>query len=70
MFPGPVVPYIREAGFAIRTPWYTPPSPRTAGDNDHLPVADEQLTQQFMRHRHALSPAQNGRWRTILNTQA
>jgi AraC-like DNA-binding protein len=25
MFPGPVVPYIREADFAVRTPWYTPP---------------------------------------------
>ena len=25
MFPGPVVPYIREADFAIRGPWYTPP---------------------------------------------
>jgi hypothetical protein len=25
MFPGPVVPYIREADFAIRKPWYTPP---------------------------------------------
>jgi AraC-like DNA-binding protein len=25
MLPGPVVPYIREADFAIRTPWYTPP---------------------------------------------
>jgi AraC-like DNA-binding protein len=25
MFPGPVVPYIREADFAIRRPWYTPP---------------------------------------------
>ena len=25
MFPSPVVPYIREADFAIRTPWYTPP---------------------------------------------
>jgi AraC-like DNA-binding protein len=25
MFPEPVVPYIREADFAIREPWYTPP---------------------------------------------
>jgi AraC-like DNA-binding protein len=25
MFPWPVVPYIREADFAIRKPWYTPP---------------------------------------------
>lgn len=25
MFPEPVVPYIREADFAIRRPWYTPP---------------------------------------------
>jgi hypothetical protein len=25
MLPGPVVPYIREADFAIRKPWYTPP---------------------------------------------
>ena len=25
MFPDPVVPYIREADFAIRKPWYTPP---------------------------------------------
>jgi hypothetical protein len=25
MFPGPVVPSIREADFAIRTPWYTLP---------------------------------------------
>jgi AraC-like DNA-binding protein len=25
MFPGPIVPYIREADFAIRKPWYTPP---------------------------------------------
>ncbi len=70
MFPGPVVPYIREADFAILKPWYTPPRPRTAGDNGYLPVEAEQLTRHFMRHRHAPSPAQNGRWRTILNTQA
>jgi hypothetical protein len=44
--------------------------PGTAGDNGHLPVEAEQLTQHFMRHCHAPSPAQNGRWRTILNTQA
>jgi AraC-like DNA-binding protein len=25
MFPAPVVPYIREADFAVREPWYTPP---------------------------------------------
>ncbi len=25
MLPAPVVPYIREADFAIRKPWYTPP---------------------------------------------
>jgi AraC-like DNA-binding protein len=25
MLPGPVVPYVREADFAIRAPWYTPP---------------------------------------------
>jgi AraC-like DNA-binding protein len=25
MFPEPIVPYIREADFAIREPWYTPP---------------------------------------------
>ena len=25
MFPEPVVPYIREADFAVRKPWYTPP---------------------------------------------
>lgn len=25
MFPQPVVPYIREADLAIRSPWYTPP---------------------------------------------
>jgi AraC-like DNA-binding protein len=25
MFPEPVVPYIREADYAVRKPWYTPP---------------------------------------------
>jgi hypothetical protein len=25
MFPEPVIPYIREADFAVRKPWYTPP---------------------------------------------
>lgn len=25
MFPAPVVPYIREADYAVRQPWYTPP---------------------------------------------
>ena len=43
---------------------------RTADDYGHLPVEAEQLTQHFMRQRHAPLPAQNGRWRTILNTQA
>jgi hypothetical protein len=69
MVPGPVVPYIREADFAIRRPWYIPPA-RTAGDSGQLTVEAEQLTQQFMRRRHAPSSAQNERWRTILNTQA
>ena len=43
---------------------------RTADDNGHLPIEAEQLTQHFVRQRHAPSPAQNGRWRTILSTQA